>query len=132
MRRHIPKTWARIERLYFEGEFSIIEIAKTCGIHPDTIYGRAKKLKWPPHATLQLEGGFSERATLRRAIVLKLKHLEKRMHLPDTATPTDSERQAREYATVLNTIDKRDAKEGAGRRSLITTTPEAEVGQGPE
>ena len=121
-KRKSPKTWAAVEQLYFEGEFSIIEIAEQHQMATDTIYARAKKMKWPPHGALRLEGGFSQRAILRRAIDLKLKHLEKRMQDPDTATPTDSEKQAREYGSLLNTIDKLDAKEKAWRATVMPQT----------
>ena len=124
-KRKSPKTWAQVQQLYFEGEFSIIEIAGQFAMSPDTIYSRAKKMKWPVHASLRLEGGFSQRAILRRAIDLKLKHLEKRMQEPDTATATDSERQAREYASLLNTIDKLDAREKNWREQVMPGSADA-------
>ena len=117
-----PATWARVQQLYFEGEFSVPEIAKKFEMSPDTLHRHAKKMKWPPHTALSLEGGFSQRAILRRTIDLKLKHLEKRMQDPDTATPTDSERQAREYASLLGTLGKLDAKEETWRASMLPET----------
>ena len=124
--RRIPaKTWALAEREFFEGEFSIIEIAKHCKMHPDTLYARAKKLKWPPHASLRLEGGFSERATLRRIIAGKLKQLEKRMKDPEKASDADNERQTRAAASMLNSIDKLDAKEKTWREKVMPGSTDA-------
>ena len=94
MRTILPSTWAKVERLYFEGEFSIAEIAKACKINPNTIYLRAQKFNWPPHGSLRLEGAVSERAVLRRIIVAKLNQLETRMEDPE-AKPSDDERSAR-------------------------------------
>ena len=119
MLRHPPAVWAKVERLYFEGELGVTAIGKQCGVKRDSIYRRAKRLKWPPHRSLRLEGGSSERATLRRTIALKLAHLEARMKKPDTATPIESERQAREYASLLGTIDKLDSKEKTWRATVM-------------
>jgi len=118
-RRITPKTWAKAEREYFEGEFSISEIAKHCECNPATLYARAKKLKWPPHASLRLEGGFSERASLRRIIAGKLTQLEKRMKDPEIASDADTERQVRAAASLLGTVDKLDAKEKTWRETVM-------------
>ncbi len=125
MRTIRPSTWAKAERLYFEGEFSIAEIASQCEINRNTLYLRAQKFNWPPHASLRLEGAVSERAVLRRIIVAKLKQLETRMEDPE-AKPTDDERSTRAFASLLTTFDKLDAKEAAWREKVMpgsTDTP---------
>ena len=119
MKYILPSTWAEAEKLYFEGECSMSEIARRCDMHRATILARAKKFNWPNHASLRLGGAVSERAALRRAIALKLTHLETRMQKTDDTNAADSERQAREYASLLNTIEKLDVKERTWRQSLM-------------
>jgi len=121
----LPAVWARVERLYFEGELSLRQIAKVCEISPVSLHKRIKVRGWPPHDKLELDGDASVRARLRRAIASKLSRLEKRMEKPDTDTATDSERQAREFGSLIATVDKLDGKESAWRRSLISTPMDA-------
>lgn len=120
----LPATWARVERLYFEGEVSLADIAVRCGISRSSLRNRVVTKGWPSHRTLELDGGSSERARLRRAIANKLTRLEKRMDKPDTDNATDSERQTREFGSLMATVDKLDSKEGAWKRSLLTTPAE--------
>lgn len=124
----LPALWARAERLYFEGETTLAEIAKICCMTRGTLHNRARKRGWPPHPQLELDGATSERARIRRIINSKLDRLEKRMDKPDTENATDSERQSREYGSLMATVEKLDAKEGAWKRSLLTTPTEDDSG----
>lgn len=121
MKYILPATWAKVERLYFEGEFSVIEIAKQCAINRNTIYARATDLGWPPHAELRLDGAVSERAVMRRIIMAKLKQLETRMEDPE-AKPADDERSARAVAKLQTSIEKLDTKEKAWRERIMSGT----------
>jgi len=117
----LPAKWARVERMYFEGEHLLKDIAATCDVSLSALRKRIKTRGWPPLRTLELSGDASVRARLRRAIAAKLTRLEKRMEKPDTDTATDSERQAREFASLMTTVDKLDAKEATWKGTLITT-----------
>ena len=118
MRTILPATWALAERLYFEGEFSIAEIAERCKMNRNTLYARAKNHNWPLHPSIRLEGAVSERAVMRRIIMAKLNQLETRMEDP-AAKPADDERSARAMASLLTTVDKLDAKDSAWREKII-------------
>ena len=117
----LPAQWALAERLYFEGETSVADIAKRCGMVAATLRRRAKARGWPPHNTLELDGSASERARLRRVIARKLTRLEARMEKPDTDNAADSDRQTREYGSLLTTVEKLDAKESGWKRTTMAT-----------
>ena len=116
-----PATWLQAERLYFEGELNLSDIATRLDINGATLYRRAKKLKWPPHSQLYLHGAISERAALRRIITKKLAQLETRMEDPD-AKPADDERSARTVASLMGSVEKLDAKEDAWRERIMSGT----------
>ena len=120
MTRILPAAWARAERLYFEGETHLKDIAAACAMSLSSLRKRAQSRNWPPLSKLDLDGATSERVQLRRTIVKKLNHLETRMDQADTATPTDSERQSREYSSLLASVEKLDAKENAWKTKLIS------------
>ncbi len=135
MSRVLPANWARAERLYFEGATHLTAIAADCTMSVGTLRKRARERNWPPfYSKLEISSGTSERATLRRIIVKKLVHLEKRMDQPDTDTATDSERGSREYASLLTSVEKIDGKEATWRGAVISdtasiTAQEAQPGQ---
>jgi AcrR family transcriptional regulator len=114
-----PATWLQAERLYFEGELTLTEIAIKLDINPATIHRRAKRLKWPPHSRLYLHGAISERAVLRRIINKKLAQLEKRMEDPE-AKPVDDERSARVVASLMTSVEKLDVREDTWRERIMS------------
>ena len=122
----LPATWAKVERMYFEGAATLTKIASDCEISLSSLRKRIKTRGWPSLRTLELDGASSERARLRGIIANKLTRLETRMKTPDTETATDSERQSREFGSLMTTVDKLDAKEGVWKRTLITT-PASEI-----
>jgi len=125
MRSLPPSVWMQIERLYFEGELSVVAIAEQAKINPNTIYARAARRGWPPRSKLRLDGASSERAKLRRIINAKLDRLEKRMADPEPLTEADSDRQTRSVASLAASLGKLDGKEDAWREKVMT-----EVAQG--
>jgi SAM-dependent MidA family methyltransferase len=114
-----PAKWAEVERHYFEGCLTLVEIGAKAGVRPDTILNRAKKLGWPPYSSLRVATVSSERARLRALIGKKLEHLEARMKDPELITDADTERQTRAVASLLNSVEKLDAKETAWRDKVI-------------
>lgn len=122
-----PATWGRVERLYFEGELTLKEIAARCGVSGRALSKRAKKLGWPSYQSLRLDGAASERARLRRLIEKKLTHLESRMDKPESLTEGESERHTRQFSSLLGSVTKMDDQEGDWRGKLMTTPVPAEA-----
>ena len=118
----LPVQWQRAERLYFEGATHLKDIAAQCTMSLSSLRKRAKGCNWPLHSQLQLDGATSERAKLRRLIEKKLNHLETRMDQPDTDNANDSERGSREFASLLNTVEKLSTKEDSWRGKVISDT----------
>ena len=122
MAQTLPADWAVAKRMYFSGEHTLQAIAKACRVTKKALEAHARAMNWPAHDQLQLDGASAERSILRRIIKKKLDRLEKRMDTDETAgataTATDSERQSREFASILSTVDKLDAKEEAWLETL--------------
>jgi AcrR family transcriptional regulator len=114
-----PAHWALVEQLYYEGKLTIKQIAETCGVPVQSIYLRAKKLKWPPVKERKPAPASNERAMLRRIINMKLAALEKRMENPETTTPADNERDARAFASLLTSVGKLNDTEAAERDATL-------------
>lgn len=125
-----PSVWARIERLYFEGELSVAAISRQEKVATNTIYLRAKARGWPARGKLRLDVASSERATLRRIIIAKLEKLEKRMADPETATDADSGRQTRSLATLANSLEKLNTKEEVWREKVMPEAAQAQPADG--
>ncbi len=122
MKRHLPATWVKVERLYLEGQLSVAQIAEQCQVASSNIYSRAKKYAWSRSGSPGANQAPPEHIQLRRLIGKKIANLEKRMDDPDTTTPAENERDVRAVASLLNSLVKLDAKQDARRDAVIRSS----------